>query len=239
VPLSSLLLPTLLLLLLLLLFQAKPTSSAARRAQQRYTSRCHVADVVQAVLADMQRRTAADGMSLPAGSASIQQANLQQQQQQEGSQDFIWPGLQVGSHYVDVINVVDDEPAPRGDVEEYALQLLAASTTNALSAESAAVAHDSGSSSSSSSSASQEPASSSNPEQSNQEVSGSKQRSSSSRRAEVLEEKRVRNDKLKAVLGVQLLAATYRQGLSLMHGGDTAPFAQKDLECLFAGSSQL
>jgi hypothetical protein len=227
-----------LLLLLLLCPQAKPNISAARRGQQRYTSRCHVADVVQAVLADMQRRSmpASTGTPLP---ANTQQKPLPlslqlQQQQQEGDEDFIWPGLQVGSRYVDVTNVVDDEPAPRGDVEQYALQLLAGSQAGRLPAQPAAAAD---SSSSSSSSAMQGQVSSS----STQEESSSKPRSSSSsssRRAEPLEEKRVRNDKLKAPLGVQLLAPTYREGLALMHAGSIAPFAAEDLECLFASSNQ-
>jgi hypothetical protein len=72
-----------------------------------------------------------------------------------------------------------------------------------------------------------------------QDDSSSKQQSGSSsgKRKEVLEEKRVRNDKLKSVLGVQLVAPTYREGLASMHAGDIAPFAAVDLECLLAGSS--
>jgi hypothetical protein len=201
--------------------QAKPNSSAARRGQQSYTSRCHVADVVQAVLADMQRRTLLHNTSL--------QANAQQdlQQQQQGADEgFIWPALQVGSRYVDVINVVDDEPAPRGDVEEYAMQLLGSSQADALTAGYTAAA---GSSSSSSSNV--------QPYQQNDSSFKQQKSSSASRRKEVLEEKRVRNDKLKAALGVQLLAPTYREGLASMHAGGIEPFEAVDLLCLFAGSS--
>uniref|UniRef100_A0A383WD53 NAD-dependent epimerase/dehydratase domain-containing protein n=1 Tax=Tetradesmus obliquus TaxID=3088 RepID=A0A383WD53_TETOB len=196
--------------------QAKPNRSAARRGEQRFTSRCHVADVVQAVLADMQRRRLVSSTTLPAGTCEphLQQ---QQQQQEEGGQGFTWPGLQVGSRYVDVINVVDDEPAPRGDVEQYALQLLGGSQAGGLPEDR-----------SSSSSANQEP----------QQEQGSSSSSRGSRRAEVLEEKRVRNDRLKAQLGVQLLAPTYREGLAAMHAGSIAPFAAEDLECLFAGGSE-
>ncbi|WIA36895.1 hypothetical protein OEZ86_008143 [Tetradesmus obliquus] len=196
--------------------QAKPNSSAARRGQQRFTSRCHVADVAQAVLADMQRRSLVSSTTLPAGTfeAPLQQ---QQQQQEEGGQGFTWPGLQVGSRYVDVIDVVDDEPAPRGDVEQYALQLLADSQAGGLPEDG-----------SSSSSANQEP----------QQEQSSSSSSRGSRRAEVLEEKRVRNDRLKLDLGVQLLAPTYREGLAMMHAGSIAPFAAEDLECLFAGGSE-
>jgi hypothetical protein len=198
--------------------QAKPNSSAARRGQQSYTSRCHVADVVQAVLADMQRRTLLHNTSL--------QANAQQdlQQQQGADEGFIWPALQVGSRYVDVINVVDDEPAPRGDVEEYAMQLLGSSQADALTA-----GHTAAAGSSSSSNV--------QPYQQNDSSLKQQKSSSGSRRKEVLEEKRVRNDKLKAALGVQLLAPTYREGLASMHAGGIEPFEAVDLLCLFAGSS--
>ncbi|WIA16673.1 hypothetical protein OEZ85_013336 [Tetradesmus obliquus] len=201
--------------------QAKPNRSAARRGEQRFTSRCHVADVVQAVLADMQRRSLVSSTTLPAGTCEPQlQQQQQQQQQEEGGQGFTWPGLQVGSRYVDVINVVDDEPAPRGDVEQYALQLLRGSQAGGLPEDR-----------SSSSSANQEP-------QQEQGSSSSSSSSRGSRRAEVLEEKRVRNDRLKAQLGVQLLAPTYWEGLAAMHAGSIAPFAAEDLECLFAGGSE-
>jgi hypothetical protein len=205
---------------LLLYAQAKPNSSAARRGQQRYTSRCHVADVVQAVLADLQRRTLLHNTSLPADA----QQHLQQQQQ-GAEEGFIWPGLQVGSRYVDVINVVDDEPAPRVDVEEYAMRLLGSSQAGALTLGQAAAVDDS----------------SSSIVQSSQQVNSSSEKNSSgssSRRKEVLEEKRVRNDKLKAALGVQLLAPTYREGLASMHAGSMEPFAAVDLQCLFDGSSR-
>jgi hypothetical protein len=187
--------------------------------------------VVQAVLADMQRRTLLHNTLLPADKQ--QHLPDQQQQRKEGEDGFIWPGLQAGSCYVDVINVVDDEAAPRGDVEEYAMQLLGSSHADAVTAGQTAAADDS------SSTLRQQASSSSTVQPSQQDNSSSKQQNSSSsrrRRKEVLEEKRIRNDKLKAALGVQLLAPTYREGLASMHAGVIAPFAAVDLQCLFAGS---
>ncbi|KAF6254485.1 hypothetical protein COO60DRAFT_313671 [Scenedesmus sp. NREL 46B-D3] len=215
--------------------QAQPNSSAVRRGQQRHTSRCHVADVAQAVLADMQRRSLLHHMSLPDG---MQQDPPQQQQQ--GQEKFTWPGLRVGNRYVDVINVVDDEPAPRGDVEGYARQLLGSDQADASPTPQSVAAGDG----SSSSSAMQAQSSSSPAQLSQKEGSTPKQQnslrssssSSSGRRKEVLEEKRVRNDKLKAALGVQLLAPTYKEGLDSMHAGSIAPFGVEDLECLFSSN---
>jgi hypothetical protein len=166
----------------------------ARRSRQRYTSRCHVADVAHAVLADMQRRAA-------------------QHAQQQHSHSA-----------VDIINVVDDAPAPRADVEAYARQLLggtAAGSTTSMQQQRCASAGEftfEGST----------PAS--------REHDG-QQPQRRRRPAEPLEEKRVRNDKLKQLLQVQLqsglVAPSFREGLNLIHSGRTQPFAAADLDCLF------
>lgn len=47
-----------------------------------------------------------------------------------------------------------------------------------------------------------------------------------------LEEKRVRNYKMKAVLAVELQYPTYREGMSSIASGDIDPFIRQDLEWL-------
>lgn len=170
------------------LLQVGPSRpSAARRSRQRYTSRCHVADVAQAVLADMRRRTQQQGGQVAA--TSVGTAAL-----------------------IDVLNVVDDEPAPRGDVEAYAQSMLQEQPQVQASGASRAATADSAGSG----------------------TAPPQQRAS----REPLEEKRVRNTKLKQLLQAHqgapaLLAPSYREGLALILQGPT-PFEQVDLNCLYS-----
>jgi hypothetical protein len=108
-----------------------------------------VADVAQAVLADMNRRTHTNpGLrDTPKPSASYQSpesqnshiTQQQQQQQQKERQQvgpegctMMNPAVPPLLHsMIDVINVVDDEPAPRGEVEAFAQVLLLRSSRNA------------------------------------------------------------------------------------------------------------
>lgn len=152
-----------------------------------------MADVAQAVLADVQRRT-------------------QQQPAQQLAPSFGTAAM------VDVLNVVDDEPAPRGDVEAYAALLLQdqqdadTATTMGLQETQQQQQHEEG---------------------------AHLQQQNARRRQPPLEEKRVRNDKLKRVLQAQrgmsagLLAPSYREGLALILLGST-PFSQGDLDCLYS-----
>lgn len=191
----------LLLLLLWLLPQGPASASAARRGRQRFTSRCHVADVAQAVLADMARRTQDRGTN--------------------------------GAPLLDVLNVVDDEPAPRGDVEAFAQSLLAADGVSAIEA----------GSSSCSGEPLDEPPRQQQQQQSQAAASrGAEGQTRSRHGQEPLEEKRVRNLKLKQLLQAQfapqggLVAPTYREGLTLTLAG-VAPFEQQDLDCLYRVST--
>eukprot|EP00879_Flechtneria_rotunda_P007167 GHRR01007522.1.p1 GENE.GHRR01007522.1~~GHRR01007522.1.p1 ORF type:complete len:168 (+),score=64.06 GHRR01007522.1:566-1069(+) len=143
--------------------------------------------------------------------------NHQQQRQQEP----------LPQQWVDFVNVVDDEPAPRGDVEAFARQLLGLHT-------------ETGPGSDSSNSQDQQAATGKtaiqqthyNDQQQERQDSELYISSRRKRQSEPLEEKRVQNDKLKSVLGVQLIAPTYREGLQLLHSGNIMPFAVEDLECL-------
>jgi hypothetical protein len=47
-----------------------------------------------------------------------------------------------------------------------------------------------------------------------------------------LEEKRVRNTKMRQELGVQLVYPTYREGMSAIAAGDVRPFEPHDLAWL-------
>jgi hypothetical protein len=185
---------TVLLVVLLLQPQVPSRASAARRSRQRFTSRCHVADVAQAVLADMQRRA--------------QQANSS-----TCSTDAL----------LDIVNVVDNEPAPRSEVEAYA-QLVLQQTSQAVTS------GDSGWVSDTARRVLQ---------QQPQPLQQQDQQVQPRRGQEPLEEKRVRNMKLKQLLQAHsamesgLLAPTYREGLTLVMEG-TEPFEQQDLACLYS-----
>jgi hypothetical protein len=192
---------------MLCMSQGPNRPSAERRSRQRFTSRCHVADVAQAVLADMQRRTQQRPTQHPA------------------------PSLDAAA-LVDVLNVVDDEPAPRGDVEAYAGLLLqgqlAEGSNNGAAATCSQPLRDSDT-----------PSTAGRREVEQQEVEeGAQQQQHARRREAPLEEKRVRNDKLKRLLQAQpgksggLLAPSYREGLALIMQGLT-PFEQVDLDCLY------
>ncbi|KAF8065463.1 RIN2 [Scenedesmus sp. PABB004] len=181
--------------------QASPSASAARRGRQRFTSRCHVADVAAAVLADMARRTAGGGGAGSGGGSG---------------------------GWVDIVNVVDDEPAPRGEVEAFARQLLGLPPL-AL-----------------------EPEPDQQQLQQQQLPEGEAGRAQQAQRlgeppadaprvrrrsgGEPLEEKRVANTKLKALLGGRLRAPSFREGLALAAAGDEAPFAPADLDALLGRS---
>lgn len=185
--------------------QAPSSGSAARRSRQRFTSRCHVADVAQAVLADMQRRVQQQQQPHEAPDAAAGSPLLSRSHGDQGDAAF-----------VDIINVVDDEPAPRTEVEAYARQLLG------HAADEGSCSSDAGQSEGLVDS---KPAS---------HLEGRQQ--SKPRRSEPLEDKRVRNTKLKQLLhmqlGRQLLAPTFREGLT-MSLEVPAPFHQADLACLY------
>lgn len=228
------------------------SSSTARRSRQRYTSRCHVADVVAAIQADMRRRTNSS-THLPTDRTDTCQAVHQDQsesaensqpQQSECGADVLQ------ARFVEIVNVVDNEPAPRGDVEAFARQLLASTMSEGactVAASSEPVAehaqqtvpkrqqlqqqHQEEEGSQQSADGEQQVGSSTSQQQQQQH---NKQKRSLT---EPLEEKRVRNDKLKALIQVDLMAATYREGLTAMHAGNIEPFAPEDLSCLYGQAS--
>lgn len=129
---------------------------------------------------------------------------------------------------LDILNVVDDEPAPRGEVEAYAQLLLQRGDQRPQ----AVASGDSGRAS--------DAAYSQPPKQQTQPARRQDQQTQQQARRgqELLEEKRVRNMKLKQLLQAHsaknpgLLAPTYREGLTLIMEG-TEPFEQQDLDCLY------
>lgn len=160
----------------------------------------------------------------------MQRRQEQQQQQQCSS-------------VVEIVNVVDNEPAPRGDVEAYAQQLLQ------VPPEGSTTDQPSGTSST------QLPTQQQQQQQPQPVFDQPSQQQGRQRgprqQQEPLEEKRVRNDRLVQLLQTHtpavhvgresvsissgrqlLLAPTYREGLQLILDS-TAPFEATDLQCLF------
>ena len=143
------------------------TESRSQRARgsRKFTSRCHVGDVVAVLCASMSRRAA----------------------EEQGDDDDNNGLAAATATTMRVYNVVDDEPAPRADAAAYARKLLNIEGDDV----DGDVAGD---------------------------VAGGGAEGSARG------EKRVRNDKIKDELGVQLLYPTYREGLSAIAAGDMTPF---------------
>jgi hypothetical protein len=131
---------------------------------------------------------------------------------------------------IDVINVVDDEPAPRGEVEAFAQAFMQVSSqVHAAGQDTPQPAQ-------------QQPAQ----QQPVQKAVGTQEpaRQQQQKAREPLEEKRVSNRKLKQLLQAHrvtraagtstgvLLAPTYREGLRLIMDG-LVPFDQVDVDCLY------
>lgn len=155
-------------------------------------------------------------------------------------------------------NVVDDDPAPRGEVAEYARQLLgsvrpgtqgpgdsiggAVGSAVAEVAEPAAgvvgaMAVTGGSSSSGGRVGSEDRGVSKGKEDNGDEgsgpgVGGGGPKGRRSEGAGVLEEKRVRNGRIKEELGVVLRYPTYREGVEAIARGEAWPLGPQDLQVL-------
>lgn len=122
-----------------------------------------------------------------------------------------------------VYNVADDEPAPRGEVTEFARSLLFPRGHDPMANSSSTEEASSGTAESSES-----PGSGAGSSDGGEESAGSR------RGAAPLEEKRVRNAKIKQDLGVALQFPSYREGVGALAVGDTQPFSAEDLEYLTA-----
>lgn len=143
---------------------------------------------------------------------------------------------------VDVINVVDDEPAPRQEVELFAQQLLQArnvAPSSTLPRDQPARADELPSYHA------KMPEQQQVVDQQGNQLDGGDQASQPQfpkEKQEALEEKRICNAKLKRLLSEmhhggprQLLAPTYREGLQLIMDSQM-PFEQVDLDCIFGDS---
>lgn len=158
-----------------------------------------------------------------------------EQQQQHPAQQYA----------ADIVNVVDDEPAPRAEVEAFAAQLLQ------LTPPSTGGTSSSGSGGSGTAMpAAAEDVSAAPPAQegslhaqnnpaitANEDASATvKSADRSTLKSGPVEEKRVSNARLKqrlAQLSWSLAAPTYREGLQRIAAGDTSPFVGDDLRALF------
>ncbi len=119
---------------------------------------------------------------------------------------------------------VDDEPAPRAQVVDFAAGLLGVRSggSHGAGATTAATATATGGAGGR---ASSEPASGDG----SQVQAGSGGSGRGSTRAAPLEEKRVRNARLKDRLGLQLAYPSYREGLAAIASGRILPFEGADL----------
>ncbi|KAL6763319.1 hypothetical protein V8C86DRAFT_2498773 [Haematococcus lacustris] len=102
-----------------------------------------------------------------------------------------------------VYNIVDDEPAPRTEVMAFARSLVLSDGARC------------------------NPTSSDATSKTKQEGPGAAEGA-----GDVLEEKRVRNHKVKEELGVSLRYPTYREGVAALAAGDIEPLMDSDLRWL-------
>ncbi|KAI3426343.1 hypothetical protein D9Q98_008716 [Chlorella vulgaris] len=197
--------------------QWRPSASQERRERQQYTARCHVFDICQVLEASLQRPN---------------------------------PGA--------AYNVADDDPADRRTVMQFAAELLArqaageslsdrgsGSGSGSLSNGTRAGASSGEGGSSRAAAGAGRPGSrggsTSGSDDSGDEAAAmwqglprARSRPRSRREAAEavaqLEEKRVRNARIKQELGVRLRFPTYREGLCSIAGGETCPYGQQRLE---------
>lgn len=119
-----------------------------------------------------------------------------------------------------IYNVADDDPSPRGEVMAYAQQVLV-ETGAALPLPDAPAGDEAAS------------ASAAEAQQQEQQSSPSSSKPGGrSRGSAVMEEKRVRNVKIKEQLGITLQYPTYREGITAIINGCTYPFDAADLAFL-------
>lgn len=202
--------------------QGRSGASVVRRTRQRYTSRCHVADIATTVALSM-------AAPQPGGA---------------------------------VFNVADLDPAPRSQVEAYALQLMSQHPATCNTATTMSQASSAGAATSTSttttimappntatSSASEECSAAAAPPQPQTAAGPSTRESSASdellagqhsdvagsgvgRSSSATEEKRVRAELIRTQLGVELQYPSYREGVAALLAGSLQPFEQGDLQLL-------
>jgi hypothetical protein len=234
--------------------QAAPSPNAGRRGAQKFISRCHVADIVAAVLADAARRGAAptelmwppDGVrqhngaqesGSRSGGSSAAGAQTQvpghEAQQLQSCQELLRSeppaaaaaaslGFPAADALVDIINVVDDQPLSRAEVEAYVAHILSPGDEPDNE-----VVVDNGSTGAAEASGQRNG-------RTLQERSALESGSTARQRPQPpLEEKRVRNNKFKKLLrGGHLYAPTVFVGIDSLAAGDVYPFTADDLQLL-------
>lgn len=124
-------------------------------------------------------------------------------------------------------NVTDDEPAARLEVLNFARQLTGIGSVSTPKSP-AADAPDGGAGATDGQELASQTAASS---------TAGRSATSGSRAGGELEEKRVRNTRIKERLAVQLTYSTYREGVSAIFRGDTTPFSTEDLLYLYPDSA--
>lgn len=230
--------------------QAAPSPNAGRRRAQKFISRCHVADIVAAVLADAARRGAAptelmwppDGVRQHKGAresgsrssavgAQDTRVPGHETQQLQSCQELLRGeppaaaaatrlGFPAADTLVDIINVVDDQPLSRAEVEAYVAHILSPGDKP----DNEAVV-DNGSTGAAEASGQRN---GSTVQERSALESGSTARP---RPQPPLEEKRVRNNKFKKLLrGGHLYAPTVFVGIDSLAAGDVYPFTADDLQ---------
>lgn len=135
-----------------------------------------------------------------------------------------------------VYNIVDDDPAPRGEVMEFARRLVAGDSGGgaavAAAGPEAAVEAEAAGQSPSGSGHEAAAGGSEAAGSGEGDSSGGSGRRRDGSGAERLEEKRVRNGLIRQELGVVLRYPTYREGVAALHGGDCWPLTPEDLVLL-------
>ena len=174
------------------------------RASRRFTSRCHVGDVVATLCASIRAEAEAAGEGEGEGAA--------------GRDDFVEADGSTWRTY----NVVDDAPAPRREAMAYAARLLAGDffvDDGAPGAEDGTGIRIRGAGA-----AGEDAARARTAEGGGEGGPGAAKNTARGSGGGGVAEKRVRNDRIKRELGVRLMFPTYREGLAAIARGDATPF---------------
>ena len=174
------------------------------RASRRFTSRCHVGDVVATLCASIRAEAEAE-----AGEGEGEGA--------AGRDDFVEADGSTGRTY----NVVDDAPAPRREAMAYAARLLAG---DFFVDDGAPGADGAGIRIRGAGAAGEDAARARTAEGGREGGPGAAKNTTRGSGGGGVAEKRVRNDRIKRELGVRLMFPTYRQGLAAIARGDATPF---------------
>lgn len=211
------------------------SDSQRRRSRQQYTSRCHVGDICQVLLASMNQPRG-PGVTVynivddePAGRQEVERYAVQLLLKSGVDQQQPHNNNTTGLVMEEVTREFADKESNSAGATPAGVHLPASSSTGDQAQELAAA----GTSACDTAGNEMDLAAASYDKQHAVDVVPDIRRSRGAGAGiETVEQKRVRNSKIKDQLGVHLLYPSYQDGLTAILTGDTDPFTPAELACL-------